>query len=147
MKIILLKDVAKLGKKYEIKTVSDGHAINLLIPQGLAVSATSDALKRLQVERSKIDGERKIQEELLIRNIESLSSVTITIPGKANEKGHLFAGLHKEAIAMEIERQTRLQIDPSFIGLEHPLKEVGEHIVEIKAVGKVVKMKIVIEKE
>ena len=146
MKIILLKDVQKLGKKYETKTVSDGHAINLLIPQGLAIAATRDAVKRMEGMKAQIEGERKVQEELLVNNIEGLKDVTLTIVGKANEKGHLFAGLHKEAIASEIAKQTRLQVDPSFIQLEHPLKELGEHMVEVKAAGKSVKMKIVISK-
>ena len=48
MKIILLKDISKLGRKYDTKTVSDGHAINLLIPQGLAIAATKDAVKRIE---------------------------------------------------------------------------------------------------
>ncbi|MEK7641544.1 MAG: 50S ribosomal protein L9 [Patescibacteria group bacterium] len=145
MKIILLKDVAKLGKKYETKTVSDGYGINLLIPQGLAIAATPDALKRLETERAKAEGERKVQEELIVKNIEGLKDITVTIIGKANEKGHLFAGLHKEEIAKEIEKQTRLQIAPSFIELEHPLKAVGEHTIEVKAAGKSAKLKIVIQ--
>ncbi len=145
MKIILLKDISKLGRKYEVKTVSDGYAINMLIPQGQAIAATPDALKRLEAERAKVEGERKVQEELLVKNLEGLKNVTLTIAGKANEKGHLFAGLHKEAIAAEILKQTRLQIDPSFIELAHPLKEVGEHTLDIKAAGKAVKMKVIIE--
>jgi len=146
MKIILLKDVAKLGKKYDVKTVSDGHALNLLIPQGLALTATPGVLKRLEMERAKLEGEKKIHRDLLIKNIQGLADVTLTIAGKANEKGHLFAGLHAQAIALEIEKQTRLQVDPESIKLEHPLKTTGEHIVEISAAGATVKLKIVIEK-
>jgi len=146
MKVILLKDVAKLGRKYETKTVSDGHAINLLIPQGLAIAATRDAVKRIDTLKASTEGERKIQEELLIKNIEGLKDAVITISGKANDKGHLFAGLHKQAIVEEIQKQTRLQIDASFIQLEHPLKEVGEHIIEVKSGGKSAKMKVIVEK-
>lgn len=146
MKIILLKDVAKLGRKYDTKTVSDGHAINLLIPQGLAIAATPDAIKRVENLKAAAEGERKVQEELLVKNIEGLKTATITIVGKANEKGHLFAGLHKEAIAAEIEKQTRLQVDPSFIQLEHPLKTIGEHVIEVSAGGKNAKLKVVVEK-
>jgi large subunit ribosomal protein L9 len=146
MKIILLKDVAKLGRKYDTKTVSDGHAINLLIPQGLAIAATPDAVKRVENLKAAAEGERKIQEELLVKNIEGLKNVTLTITGKANDKGHLFAGLHKEVIAAEIEKQTRLVVEPSFIQLEHPLKTVGEHVIEVSAGGKNAKLKVVIEK-
>ena len=144
MKIILLKDISKLGKKYDIKTVSDGHALNLLIPQGAALAATPDALKRVEALKAKAEGERKVQEELLVKNLDGLKDVTISIIGKANDKGHLFAGLHREAIAEEIKKQTRLEIDPSFIKLEHPLKEIGEHAVLIEGAGRTVKVKVVI---
>ena len=146
MKVILLKDVSKLGKKYEIKTVSDGYATNHLIPQGLAINATPDALARIGSEKAKMEGERRVQEELLVKNIEGLKDITLTIKGKANDNGHLFAGLHAEAIATEIQKQTRLQIDPSFIQLDHPIKELGAHTIEVKTAGKSAKLKVVIEK-
>ena len=147
MKIILLKDIAKLGRKYDIKTVSDGHALNLLIPRGAAIAATPDALKRVELEKAKLDGERRVQEELLVKNLEGLKDITLTVSGKANDKGHLFAGMHREEIAREIERQTRLRIDPSFIELDHPIKEIGEHNIIVKAEGKSVTFKLLIEKQ
>ena len=146
MKIILLKDVAKIGRKYDIKDVSSGHALNLLIPQGLAVVATPAVLKRYETEKKAALAERKIHEDLLIKNVKGLEGVTITISGKANDKGHLFAGIHKEEIVKEVKKQTELDLDPIFIQLEHPLKEVGEHNVEVKGGGKIVKFKVVIEK-
>jgi large subunit ribosomal protein L9 len=145
MKIILLKDINKIGRKYEIKNVSDGHAINLLIPQGLAVAATGEALKRVEREKATMEINRKVREDLIAKNIADLKDQTVTISGKANAKGHLFAGLHADVIAKEVEKQTRLQIDPEFIKLDHPLKEVGEHIVEVSVGGKTGKFKLVIE--
>ncbi len=146
MKIILLKDVAKLGKRYETKSVSDGHALNLLIPQGLAIIATTDAVKRIGVIKSKMEGESKVHEELLAQNIKSIEKVILEISGKANDKGHLFAGLHQEDIARELSIQSKIQVDPSFIQLAHPIKEVGEHTVDIKAGGKSAKLKVVVKK-
>ena len=145
MKVILLKDVPKLGRHFDIKDVSDGYAQNLLIPRGLAIAATADALKRTDVERKAVEGERKVREDLLVKNIKDLDSVTITVKGKASEKGHLFAGFHKDAIVAELQKQTELQIDPSFIQLEHPIKEVGEHTITVKGGGKEVKFKLIIE--
>jgi large subunit ribosomal protein L9 len=146
MKVILLKDVPKLGKRFDIKDVSSGHAINLLIPQGLVVTATPDALKRFEVQKKQVEGERAIHEELLVKNIKGLDGITLNIAGKANDKGHLFAGLHREEIAKEIEKQTRLQVDPSFIQLDQPLKEIGEHTVVVKGGGKEAKFKVVVTK-
>ena len=135
MKVILMNDIAKLGRKYDIKEVSSGHALNLLIPQGLAVEATREAVKHVEIQKAKLEGERKVHEELLAKNIDGLKDVVLTITGKANDKGHLFAGLHREALAKELADQAHIQIDPSFIRLEEPLKEVGEHIVEVKGGG------------
>ena len=146
MKVILLKDVAKLGKRFDVKEVSSGHAQNLLIPQGFVIAATPDAMKRIEVLKKQVEGERAIHEELLVKNIKGLDGITLNVTGKANDKGNLFAGLHREEIAKEIERQTQLQVDPSFIQLEHPIKEVGEHTVVVKGGGKEAKFKIVISK-
>ncbi|MEI6304837.1 MAG: 50S ribosomal protein L9 [Candidatus Taylorbacteria bacterium] len=145
MKVILLKDVPKLGKRFDIKDVSSGHALNLLIPQGLVITATPDAIKRIDVMKKQVEGEKAIHEELLVKNIKGLDGVTITIVGKANDKGHLFAGIHREEVAKEIEKQTQLQVDPLFIQLEHPLKEVGEHDVVVKGGGKEAKFKVLVE--
>ncbi|MEI6397044.1 MAG: 50S ribosomal protein L9 [Candidatus Taylorbacteria bacterium] len=146
MKVILLKDVKKIGKRYDIKDVSDGYALNLLIPQGLAISATPEAVKRIGLLKSRMSAEDKVQEELMAKNIKSLESVVLTIVSKANEKGHLFAGLHNEAIAAELASQAHVQVDPSFIQLEHPIKEVGEYSVEVRAGGKSAKFKLVVKK-
>jgi large subunit ribosomal protein L9 len=146
MKVILLKDVSKLGRKYDVKTVSDGHALNLLIPQGFAIAATNDALRRLEAEKAKMDGTKKIHEDLLVKNLKGLDGKTLTIAGKANEKGHLFAGLHREEIAAEVTKQTHLQIDPESIELEHAIKEVGEHTIQVKVAGKGAQFKLIVEK-
>ncbi|MCX6719267.1 MAG: 50S ribosomal protein L9 [Candidatus Taylorbacteria bacterium] len=144
MRIILLTDVAKLGRKFDIKEVASGYAQNLLIPQGLAVAATPEAMKRFEIERAASEGERKVQEELMSETFKGLSDFVLTVKGKANEKGHLFAGLHKAEITKELEAK-RIMIDPEAIVLEHAIKEVGEHIIEVKSAGKSVKFKLIVE--
>jgi large subunit ribosomal protein L9 len=146
MKIILLKDVPKVGKKYEVKNVPAGHALNLLIPTGAAVAAVPEAMKRLKADKAKAEEERKVQEDLIAKNVKGLDGLVLNISGKVNDKGHLFAGLHREAIAAELLKQTQLQVDPSSIQLEHPIKEAGEHEIEVKtATGESAKFKVVIE--
>lgn len=139
MKIILLKDVAKVGRKYETKTVSDGYALNLLIPKGLAVIATPDTIKKLDIERSRDEGEKRMHHELLLKNLDDLNGVTIKMTEKANEKGHLFAGVHKAEIVPEILKQTRLQINPEYIVLDKPIKETGTYEIEVKVTERTVK--------
>ena len=147
MKVILIKDVSGVGRKYDVKEVKSGYALNFLIPQGDAIAATPAALKRVEADKAKAAGERKVREDLLAKNLDGLDGIVITVAGKANEKGHLFAGLHREALAAELEKQAKLQIDPEFILAEHPIKEVGEHDVKVKAGDKTVSFKLVIQKE
>ncbi len=133
MKIILLKDVAKVGKKYDMKDISDGYAINLLIPKGLAIVATPDAVKRIELEKAKDEGEKKIHHELLVKNLKELDGITVTLIEKTNDKGHLFAGINKLEIVQAIQKQTRLQIAPEFIALDKPIKEAGVCSIQVKA--------------
>lgn len=142
MKIILLKDVAKVGKKYDVKDISEGYAQNLLIPKGLAVAATPDVLKRVELEKARDEGERKIRNELLLKNLSDLDGKTVTIIEKANDKGHLFAGIHKPEIIPAIEKQTQLQIDAEHMILEKPIKELGMHSIEVRVGNKSIKFNL-----
>jgi large subunit ribosomal protein L9 len=142
MKIILLKDIAKVGKRYEVKNISDGYALNLLIPKGLAVAATPDVMKRIELEKARDEGEKKLHQELLLKNLGQLNGVTVSMSEKANDKGHLFAAVHKLEVVSAIQSQTRLQIDPEYIVLDKPIKEVGMHEITVKTEGKSVKFNL-----
>jgi len=145
MKVILLKDVPKVGKKYDIKDVADGFALNLLIPRKLAERASPQAVAQIGQVKVAEMAEKKIQEDLLAMNLETIKNLTLTIKEKANEKGHLFAGVTKEVLVTEILKATRLNLDTGFLDLEKPLKSVGEHKVTVEAGGKKVQFTVVIE--
>lgn len=132
MKIILLKDVPKLGKRFELKDVSTGYAINFLINKGLAITATKEALKKIEREKSVSEEERKIQDDLLLKNIAELKSANIVIKAEANPKGHLFAGIHSDLLVQEINKLTRISLSKDIIMLDKPIKTVGEHEIKIK---------------
>lgn len=144
MKIILLKDVPKTGKKYDVKTVSDGFALNSLIPKGLAEVATPAALKRAEKMKSEDTAHKKVQEDLLLMNMKAIEGVTLEISEKANEKGHLFAGIHKGEIISVLKAKKSIDLLPDFIILEKPIKEVGEYEIEIKVSDKKAKLKVVV---
>jgi len=147
MKIILNQDVSKVGKKYEVKNVADGHALNFLIPRGLAMAATAGALKKLEIAKTMVAVEKKVQEDLLLKNLKSLDGAKIEISEKANDKGHLFAGLHKEQIIPEIKKQTGLDVLPEFLILDKPIKEIGEQIIEVKVQNKTAKFTLIVKKD
>ncbi len=145
MKVILLKDVPKLGRKYEVKNVSDGHAQNFLIPRGFAVPAIESAVKKIDQQKEKDGAEKKIQAELLVKSLDQLKQVVIHISGKANDKGHLFAGIGRETLIAEIFKQTHLNLDSESIVLDKPIKEIGQHKVTVQALGKKAEVTVVVE--
>lgn len=147
MKIILLKDIPKIGRKGEVKDVADGYAINFVLPRKLGIKATPEGIKQVEANKSAIEEERKVQENLLAKSVENLSAITVTITEKANELGHLFVGIHADRLAKEIEKQTGIALDPGFIEIEKPIKEVGNFVVTVSAHNKKGKVKVVVEAE
>ncbi|MES2470666.1 MAG: 50S ribosomal protein L9 [Patescibacteria group bacterium] len=145
MKVIFLKDVHKVAKKYETKEMSEGYARNLLFPKGLAIAATPEAIAKISKLVAEDETRKKVNESLLEKNITELDGQLVTITAKANDKGHLFAGLHKEEIVAEVKKALRIDIIPSFVMLDHPIKETGEHVINIQAGSKKGKFKLVIE--
>ena len=133
MKVILLTDVQNVGHKHDVKEVASGYASNFLIPRKLAEIATDIKVKRGSALKKQHEAERKVQEELLSKNVESLKNISIEINAKANEKGHLFKGIHKEDIILQLKEQAHIDIASEMIVLEHPIKEVGEVTIEVKA--------------
>lgn len=136
MKIVLLKDVKGVGKKHDIKVVADGFALNSLIPQALAEVATTKALARVEMLKKEEEAQNKIHADLLSKNLKSIHDAVVTVTVDANEKGHLFAGLHAADIAPLVKEQTRIDVLPQFIQLEKPIKEIGTHKIDIKVQGK-----------
>jgi len=146
MKVIFLQDVPRVGKKYDIKEVNDGYAMNFLFARKLAEPATSQAVASLEKRKKNIEIEREVQEDLLLKNLEEIKGKIIRIKGKANEKGSLFKAIHKKEIVEEMKRQHHADISEEFIVLEKPVKEIGEFEIPIEIKGKKSSFKLVIEK-
>jgi large subunit ribosomal protein L9 len=136
MKVIFLQSVPRVGKKDEIKEVNDGYAANFLFPRKLAVPATDTAVNKLLQKQKEIVVVKEIQMDLLIRNLEELKGKTITIEGKANEKGHLFKAIHKKEIVEALSKMHTAEIGEEYLDLEKPIKEIGEFDIPIKIKGK-----------
>lgn len=145
MKVIILKDTKKVGKKDEVKDFPDGYALNFLIPQKIAERATPQALAALESKKSKIRVEKEIGESLLEKNLRDLKNVTLTIKEKANDKGHLFSGITAEIISEKLKTESKVDIGPDMIILPHHIKEVGEHQIEVAIHGKKSSFTLIIE--
>jgi large subunit ribosomal protein L9 len=130
MKVILIKDVARLGRKSEIKEVPDGHAINFLIPRKLAIIATPESIKRHGVEMKK-QTEQKVQiQKSFEETLAKLKHETITYKVDANAQGHLYKGVNAEDIAKYLTA-LNYAITKQHVVLEHPLKEVGTYEISL----------------
>ena len=145
MKIILKKDVSGLGKMHDVKNVADGHALNLLFPRGLAIAATPKALAQVETHKAAHEAETKMHENLLLKSLSTLKDSTITLKGKANEKGHLFSGIHTEEISRALQHQLHMAVEPRFIELAKPIKEIGEHEAHVVIGDKKGAFKVMVE--
>lgn len=131
MRVILLKDVDKLGKKYEIKEVKAGYARNFLFAQGLARAASKEALKWAKTQKD--IAEKKAEEDL--KQIQDLASridgQEVAIPVKIGEEGQLFEKLNAQRIAEKL-KELGFEVKKTQIMLASPIKELGEFPVKIK---------------
>lgn len=142
MKVIFLKDVSKVGRKYDVKEVSSGYALNFLIPKGLVKVATAEGIAKVDVLKKGLEADRKVQENLIEKDLKSLEGKEIELKQKVNEKGHLFGSIHKDQLATLISSSLGISIDESFIVLDKPIKEAGSHEVEISVNGKSATLKL-----
>ena len=127
MKIILLKDTSGIGKKYDVKDVSDGFARNRLIPCGDAEMATPKALASILARKERVADTKRLERSLLEKNIASVHEKTVVLVRKANEKGHLFAKIKAEDIVDAIREQMHVEIPSSVIVLEKYIETIGTH--------------------
>jgi len=137
MKVILNRDVPKVGRKFETKEVAAGFARNFLFPQKLAELATKQASARVEMVRGLHEEQLQLAEGELIKQLETIAKTPLTVAEKANEQGHLFAGIQTEEIQKLIKEQAGIEIPVAYIELPKPIKEVGEHVVSIKVQDKV----------
>lgn len=129
MKIVLLKDVKNIGRAGSVHDVSDGHAVNLLIPRKLAVLATPAALKKAETAAAQDVFRREMDRKMVEERLAALAEGRTVITKKANEQGHLYDAVD----AKDIAEATQLPVDA--IHLEKPFKEVGTYEVPV-ALGK-----------
>ena len=146
MKVIFLKDVPRVGKKYDIKEVNDGYALNFLLPRKLAEMATPKSMADLERRQKEIIVEREIQEDLLMKNLDQIKGKEIKIIGKANEKGSLFSAIHKKEIKEKLLKEHKIEIGEEFIMLEKPVKEIGEFEIPIEIKHKKTSFKLKVER-
>ena len=132
MKIILLEDVKKVGKKGEIVEVSDAYARNVLIRKNQGVEATSENLNTLKLKKAndeKVAAENLAEAEALKKEIEQKA---VLLKVKTGEGGKLFGSISNGQIADAMKEQLGIEIDRRKIVIDAPIKNTGEMAVDVK---------------
>jgi large subunit ribosomal protein L9 len=145
VKVILTKDVAKLGKSGDMKSVADGFATNFLIPQQLAVPAAGGAYRAWQHDVASREEKRtkeRAENEIAATRI---GSTTLTLGVKVGDAGKLYGSVGAKEIAEALGRRG-ITIDRHKVDLDEPLKSLGTYKVAIKvATGLTPEVTVVVE--
>ena len=132
MKVILLQDEKKLGKKGDVVEVSEGYARNYVLPKKIGVEATSKNLNDLKLQKANAD---KVALEQL-NDAKALAAVlaekTVEVKMKAGEGGRAFGSVSSKEIAAECKAQHGIEIDKKKIQLTESLKSFGSYEVNVK---------------
>ena len=148
MKIVLLKDVAKLGRKGDVKKVSDGYARNFLLLQNLAAPATDTNIKKIELEQKnkKVIQEKSHEEFYNLKT--ALAERGIVIKKKAYKNGKLYAAISAEEVLEALKKlgfPTPANLNEKMIKFSEPIKTIGKHDAKIILGDEEIKLQILCE--
>jgi large subunit ribosomal protein L9 len=147
MKVLLLKDVYKLGRAGDVKRVADGYGRNYLLPQGLAVLATPGALKQSEHIREQASAQRAVLNKEMGTIAEKLADIIVTFPAKASETGKLYGSITTQMIAEAVAQKAGVEIARRQIDTQ-PVRTLGEHKVRVRlTVDLIPVIKVVVYRE
>jgi large subunit ribosomal protein L9 len=147
MKVLLIKDVYKLGRAGDVKRVADGYGRNYLLPQGLAVLATPGAMKQVENIRSQAAASRAALNQELGGVAEIISKVSLTFAAKAGETGKLYGSITSQMIADAIHEKTGVEINRRQLDSE-PIRNLGTYKVLVRlTVDLVPEVTVVVHRE
>ena len=131
MNVILRQDVAGIGKRGDIVTVSDGHARNYLLPHGLAIVATDGAVAQANAMRRRRDLREAADRDSARTVAEALTAKTFTIKAKAGNEGRLFGSVTTADIAGALAAQAGVTLDRKKV-VSQPIRTVGSHSAVVR---------------
>ena len=147
MKVLLLKDVYKLGRAGDIKKVADGYGRNFLIPQGLAVLATAGALKQVVKIRSQAEVRRTELNSELKDLAAQINGLTLVFNAKAGETGKLYGSITTQDVATAITEKVRYEVKKQQVDMQ-PIRVLGEYTVHVRLTMDLVpEVKIIVHRE
>ena len=147
MKVLLIKDVYKLGRAGDIKKVADGYGRNFLLPQGLAVLATEGALKQVQKIKSQAEVRRNTQNNELKGVADLIKDVILIFPAKAGDTGKLYGSITTGDIAAALTEKIRFEVKRQQVDTQ-PIRSLGEFTAHVRLTMDLVpELKIIVHRE
>ena len=146
MKVILLQDVKKLGKKGEIVEVSDGYGRNYLLARKLAVPGPSENLNDAKQKKAAADHKAQVASDEALVLASELKKVELTIPVRIGEGGKVFGAVTGKDISDAAKKQYDLDLDKRKVEIKEPIKALGTFEVTIRVhptITSVIKVHIV----
>jgi large subunit ribosomal protein L9 len=147
MKVLLVKDVYKLGRAGDVKKVADGYGRNFLLRQGLAVLATPGTMKTAEKIRAQAEVQRAALNSELKDLADHVNGILLTFDAKAGETGKLYGSITTQDVATAIQEQTRYEVKRQQVDMQ-PIREIGEFKAHVRlTVDLVPEIKIVVRRE
>ena len=137
MKVILLEDVKKVGKKGELVNVSEGYGNNFLLPKKLAVEATKSNMNELELKKKADDKRKKEEYEEALDLAEKLNEIEVKVAVKTGDNGKVFGSVTTKEIGEALEKQFGIKVDKKKMVLGDSIKMVGTRTVKVKVHPKV----------
>lgn len=147
MKVLLTKDVYKLGRAGDIKKVADGYGRNFLLPQGLAVLATAGALR--QVDKIKSQAEiRRTEENSELKGLAAqINGITLVFSAKAGETGKLYGSITTQDVATAIQEKVRFEVKKQQVDMQ-PIRTLGDFTAHVRLTMDLVpEVKIIVHRD
>jgi large subunit ribosomal protein L9 len=147
MKVMLIKDVYKLGHAGDVKKVADGYGRNFLLPQGLAVVATAGALKQVEKIRKQAEIRRTKENTELQGLADQIKDVVLTFGAKAGDTGKLYGSVTTQEVATALSEETRFEVKKHQVDMQ-PIRNLGEFTANIRLTMDLVpEIKIIVHRE
>jgi len=147
MKVLLLKDVYKLGRAGDVKKVADGYGRNFLLPQGMAVLATAGALKQADKIKAEATKQRAALNQEMSAVAEVIGGMALGFAAKAGETGKLYGSITAEDVVTLLKAKTNVEIKRQQVDMQ-PIRALGEHKIHVRLTMDLVpELKVVVFRE
>jgi large subunit ribosomal protein L9 len=132
MKVILLENIPSLGKKGDLKEVTEGHAMNFLLPQKKAILATASNVKYFQHQKDEQEKSLTEQQTKYAKMLKVLNNQSINFLSKTSSQNHLFAGIGVQEIIVTVKQNYNLELHSNWFVENYFFKNTGKFPVLLK---------------